>query len=76
MKKIYYTYNIEGVVTKHHLFISALMKAIFQSLIFGINSNIDKEYHKEGCYRQILFIKGWKPFKFLVNNCLKNGGRD
>ena len=66
MKNKYYTFNKQGIVTKHHIFITALIKILFQSLILGIDSGIDKMYHEKGYYKQVMYIKGWKPFKFLT----------
>lgn len=63
MKTRYYTYNEQGVVSKHYILITALLKCLYQALILGFDSGVDRMNHSKDYYRSIFFVKGWKPFK-------------
>ena len=56
-----YTYDKYGVVTKHKNFIFAHIKALYQSLMLGVNSYVD--YWDGKCVRTKCYCKGWRPFK-------------
>ncbi len=62
----YYTYDKEGIVTKHYFLITAIIKVLFQALVLGVDSSIDKMFHTKDHYKSIFFINGWRPFKFLI----------
>ena len=63
MREIY-TYDKFGVITKHKYFILAYIKALYQSLLLGVNSYVD--YYNGDCIRTKRYFKGWRPFKKLV----------
>jgi len=75
MKVRYYTFDKQGIVTKHYIFITAFIKVLFQALILGVDSSIDKMYHSKGYYKTIFKISGWRPFrkKMTSSHCLKAG---
>lgn len=58
-----YTYDKQGLVTKHKNFISARIKALYQALILGVDSYVD--YWDGKFTRTKYYYKGWRPFKFL-----------
>ena len=60
-----YTYDKYGIVTKHRNFIFAYIKALYQSLILGVDSYVD--YYNGSCVRTKHYFKGWRPFKFLIH---------
>jgi len=51
-----YTYDKYGVVTKHKNFIFAHIKALYQSLMLGVNSYVD--YWDGKCIRTKRYYKG------------------